>query len=50
MKAYIAFETKTHTSFSGRTKSATFESARNLALGIGIQNFPEGVVSTEGIL
>merc|ERR1712025_619707 len=28
----------------GRTKSATFESARNLALGIGIQNFPEGVV------
>merc|ERR1719219_1160653 len=27
----------------GRTKSATFESARNLALGIGIQNFPEGV-------
>jgi len=26
----------------GRTKSATFESARNLALGIGIQNFPEG--------
>merc|ERR1712147_420778 len=27
----------------GRTKSATFDSARNLALGIGIQNFPEGV-------
>eukprot|EP00092_Neocalanus_flemingeri_P028102 GFUD01030515.1.p1 GENE.GFUD01030515.1~~GFUD01030515.1.p1 ORF type:complete len:323 (+),score=96.19 GFUD01030515.1:417-1385(+) len=27
----------------GRTKSATFESARNLALGIGIQNFPEGI-------
>lgn len=27
----------------GRTKSATFESARNLALGIGIQNFPEGL-------
>ncbi len=25
----------------GRTKSATFESARNLAIGIGIQNFPE---------
>ena len=29
--------------FLGRTKSATFESARNLALGIGIQNFPEGL-------
>jgi zinc transporter 11 len=27
----------------GRTKSATFESARNLALGIGMQNFPEGI-------
>merc|ERR1712059_39002 len=27
----------------GRTKAATFESARNLALGIGIQNFPEGI-------
>jgi len=27
----------------GKTKSATFESARNLALGIGIQNFPEGL-------
>jgi len=27
----------------GKTKSATFESARNLALGIGIQNFPEGI-------
>merc|ERR1719357_1332621 len=27
----------------GRTKSATFESGRNLALGIGIQNFPEGL-------
>merc|ERR1719166_370129 len=27
----------------GRSKAATFESARNLALGIGIQNFPEGV-------
>ena len=27
----------------GRTKSATFESARNLAIGIGIQNFPEGI-------
>ncbi|XP_023328871.1 zinc transporter ZIP11 [Eurytemora carolleeae] len=27
----------------GRTKSATFESARNLAIGIGIQNFPEGL-------
>jgi zinc transporter 11 len=29
----------------GRTQSATFESARNLAIGIGIQNFPE--VSTK---
>ncbi|CAE1140047.1 SLC39A11 [Acanthosepion pharaonis] len=27
----------------GKSKSATFESARNLALGIGIQNFPEGL-------
>jgi zinc transporter 11 len=27
----------------GRTKSATFESARNLAIGIAIQNFPEGI-------
>ena len=27
----------------GKSKSATFSSARNLALGIGIQNFPEGV-------
>nr|CAI9709240.1 unnamed protein product [Rangifer tarandus platyrhynchus] len=27
----------------GKTASATFESARNLALGIGIQNFPEGL-------
>ena len=27
----------------GRSKSATFQSARNLALGIGIQNFPEGI-------
>ncbi|GFR19903.1 zinc transporter ZIP11, partial [Trichonephila clavata] len=27
----------------GKTKSATFESARNLAVGIGIQNFPEGL-------
>jgi len=27
----------------GKTKSATFESARNLAIGIGIQNFPEGI-------
>ncbi|XP_032836200.2 zinc transporter ZIP11 isoform X1 [Petromyzon marinus] len=27
----------------GKTKSATFESARNLAIGIGIQNFPEGL-------
>ncbi|XP_039643834.1 zinc transporter ZIP11 isoform X3 [Perca fluviatilis] len=27
----------------GKTSSATFESARNLAIGIGIQNFPEGL-------
>ncbi|KAK6170525.1 hypothetical protein SNE40_018899 [Patella caerulea] len=27
----------------GKTKTATFESARNLAIGIGIQNFPEGL-------
>ena len=27
----------------GRSKSATFESARNLAVGIGLQNFPEGL-------
>ncbi|CAF92445.1 unnamed protein product, partial [Tetraodon nigroviridis] len=27
----------------GKTPSATFESARNLAIGIGIQNFPEGL-------
>ncbi|KAM9411146.1 zinc transporter ZIP11-like [Salvelinus alpinus] len=27
----------------GETSSATFESARNLAIGIGIQNFPEGL-------
>ncbi|XP_016348596.1 zinc transporter ZIP11-like [Sinocyclocheilus anshuiensis] len=27
----------------GKTPSATFESARNLAVGIGIQNFPEGL-------
>ncbi|XP_054716342.1 zinc transporter ZIP11-like [Uloborus diversus] len=27
----------------GKTKSATFESARNLAFGIGMQNFPEGL-------
>uniref|UniRef100_A0A0B6XYD4 Zinc transporter ZIP11 n=1 Tax=Arion vulgaris TaxID=1028688 RepID=A0A0B6XYD4_9EUPU len=27
----------------GKTKTATFESARNLAFGIGIQNFPEGL-------
>lgn len=25
----------------GKTKSSTFQNARNLALGIGIQNFPE---------
>lgn len=28
---------------AGKSESATFESARNLALGIGIQNFPEGL-------
>uniref|UniRef100_A0A673J5N3 Zinc transporter ZIP11 n=1 Tax=Sinocyclocheilus rhinocerous TaxID=307959 RepID=A0A673J5N3_9TELE len=28
---------------NGKTPSATFESARNLAVGIGIQNFPEGL-------
>ncbi|XP_034081618.1 zinc transporter ZIP11-like [Gymnodraco acuticeps] len=27
----------------GKTSSASFESARNLAIGIGIQNFPEGL-------
>lgn len=27
----------------GNSDSATFESARNLAIGIGIQNFPEGL-------
>ncbi|XP_045925667.1 zinc transporter ZIP11 [Micropterus dolomieu] len=27
----------------GKTSSATFERARNLAIGIGIQNFPEGL-------
>uniref|UniRef100_A0A8C8F0H5 Zinc transporter ZIP11 n=1 Tax=Oncorhynchus tshawytscha TaxID=74940 RepID=A0A8C8F0H5_ONCTS len=27
----------------GKTSSATFESARNLAIGIGIQNYPEGL-------
>ena len=27
----------------GKSKSATFSSARNLAIGIGLQNFPEGV-------
>merc|ERR1719471_187708 len=27
----------------GKAPSATFESARNLAIGIGIQNFPEGL-------
>ena len=27
----------------GKASSATFESARNLAIGIGIQNFPEGL-------
>jgi len=27
----------------GRSQSATFASARNLAIGIGIQNFPEGI-------
>jgi zinc transporter 11 len=28
----------------GSTESATFENAVNLAIGIGIQNFPEGLV------
>lgn len=27
----------------GSVASATFESARNLAIGIGLQNFPEGL-------
>ncbi|XP_072312439.1 zinc transporter ZIP11-like [Eucyclogobius newberryi] len=27
----------------GKTSTATFESARNLAIGVGIQNFPEGL-------
>ncbi|XP_042198497.1 zinc transporter ZIP11 [Callorhinchus milii] len=27
----------------GKTSTATFESARNLAIGIGLQNFPEGL-------
>lgn len=27
----------------GKSKTASFESARNLAIGIGIQNFPEGL-------
>lgn len=27
----------------GNTDSASFEKARNLAIGIGIQNFPEGL-------
>ncbi|XP_069786129.1 zinc transporter ZIP11-like isoform X2 [Narcine bancroftii] len=27
----------------GKTASATFDSARNLAIGIGLQNFPEGL-------
>jgi zinc transporter 11 len=27
----------------GSTTKATFETARNLAIGIGIQNFPEGL-------
>ncbi|NWY67907.1 S39AB protein, partial [Erithacus rubecula] len=27
----------------GKSESATFQSARNLAIGIGIQNFPEGL-------
>ncbi len=27
----------------GKSAKATFESARNLAIGIGIQNFPEGL-------
>uniref|UniRef100_A0A8R1DYQ6 Zinc transporter ZIP11 n=1 Tax=Caenorhabditis japonica TaxID=281687 RepID=A0A8R1DYQ6_CAEJA len=28
---------------AGKTKQATFESAKNLAIGIGLQNFPEGL-------
>eukprot|EP00095_Tigriopus_kingsejongensis_P011919 maker-scaffold507_size152468-snap-gene-0.38 protein:Tk11919 transcript:maker-scaffold507_size152468-snap-gene-0.38-mRNA-1 annotation:"zinc transporter zip11 isoform x2" len=28
---------------AGKSKTASFESARNLAIGIGIQNFPEGL-------
>lgn len=28
---------------AGKSSAATFESARNLAIGIGIQNFPEGL-------
>ncbi|MBN3281826.1 S39AB protein, partial [Polyodon spathula] len=28
---------------AGKTLSASFESARNLAIGMGIQNFPEGL-------
>ena len=27
----------------GKSPTATFESARNLAIGIGLQNFPEGL-------
>ena len=27
----------------GKSATATFESARNLAIGIGLQNFPEGL-------
>ena len=27
----------------GKSPSATFANARNLAIGIGIQNFPEGL-------
>ena len=27
----------------GKASSATFDKARNLAIGIGIQNFPEGL-------
>ena len=27
----------------GKSEQATFENARNLAIGIGIQNFPEGL-------
>ena len=31
----------------GQSSSSTFENARNLAVGIGIQNFPEGQWKTK---